>query len=301
MKHVQIFSGSSNPILAAGIAKELKAPNAKVNISRFSNDEARIWIEEKSAPHTAVVVQSLSECVDEHLVEFGLICDAVHRLGATNIIGVIPWLGYSKQDKVFRPGEPLSVKVIAKMLQVVPLKRLYVFDLHNLAILGFFDIPVTNLTANPLFVEYFKSQITPKSVVVAPDAGSIKSSTAFAHEINVPIVYMDKKRDLKSGEVEVFGISRSVSGLDVIIVDDMIVTGSTLVETAKYLKSEKVNSISVAATHHLYVSGATEAIFKAGIDKIIVTDTIAPKEKNKKLIVLSVARIVAQEIAKIGN
>lgn len=300
MMNTQIFSGSSNQTLSADLADALHASNAKVNISRFSNDEARVWVEEERAPQTAIVLQSLSECVDEHIVEFGLICDAVHRLGAQEIIGVIPWLGYSKQDKVFRPGEPLSVKVVAKMLQVVPIKRLVTFDLHNLAILGFFDIPVTNLSARPLFEEYFKSRLGPESVVVAPDAGSIKASTSFATELGIPIAYMDKKRDLTTGKVTVVGISRPIAGSDVIIIDDMIVTGSTLIETAKFLRHQKVNSIRVAATHHLYVKGAQAAIEEAGIDSIIVTNTIEPKIQSDKLTVLSVAPIIASELQKLS-
>jgi ribose-phosphate pyrophosphokinase len=298
MKHPIVYTGSSNIPLATAIAQQLHGKLADVQISRFSNNEARVFINEEKVGSEGTIVQSLSSPVDEHIVEFGLICDAMQRMGVHDIMAVIPWLGYSKQDKVFRPGESLSVKVIAKILQVVPIKRLYTFDLHNLAILGFFDIPVTNLTARPLFETYFRERVTSKTIIVAPDAGAIKSSTVFATELDVPVAYLDKKRDLASGKVSVSGISRNVEGADVIIVDDMIVTGGTLTETAKYLKSQGVGSISVAATHHLYVPGAEEALESAGIDHIVVTDTVKPLVAHSSLTILSVAQIIAAEIKK---
>ena len=132
-----VFSGSSNQTLAKKLAKELGTRLGKMELSRFSNDEVRVWVNERNPGKKAVLVQSLSEPTDRNLVEFCLIADALRRLGVKRIIAVIPWLGYSKQDKVFRPGEPLSVKVIAKMPQVVPLDKVITFDLHNLAIPGF--------------------------------------------------------------------------------------------------------------------------------------------------------------------
>jgi ribose-phosphate pyrophosphokinase len=138
MKSVQIFSGSSNIPLAQALGRITGVTNSIVDISRFSNDEARVHVDIGEVPQSAVIIQSLSKPVDENIIEFCLICDAVHRCGVSDITAVIPWLAYSKQDKVFRSGEPLSVKVIAKILQVVPIRRIYTFDLHNLAILGFF-------------------------------------------------------------------------------------------------------------------------------------------------------------------
>jgi ribose-phosphate pyrophosphokinase len=149
-----------------------------------------------------------------------------------------------------------------------------------------------------VFVNLFRSKKTDKTVVVAPDAGSIKMSTAFAQELDVPIVYMDKKRDLSTGEVIVLGISRPIEKADVLIIDDMIVTGSTLVETAKYLKRMKVRSLSVCATHHLYVPGAQEAIEKSGFDEVVVTDSIESSIKSDKLTIVSIADLVAGELNK---
>ncbi len=292
-----VYSGSSNKLLASRIAKQLKTRLGKVELSRFKNDEARVYLNEKKVGYKAVVVQSLSQPTDQHLVEFCLICDALKRKGVTKIIAVIPWLGYSKQDKIFRSGEPLSVKVVAKMLQVVPLNKVITYDLHNLAIPGFFEVPVVNLSGRKLFRDYFKNKIDKDTVVVSPDAGASKSSARFAEDLgDLDVAFVNKKRDLNNGKVVIKGISHSVKGKKVLIKDDMIATGSTLIEVSKFLKTQKVKSITVAATHHLYVNRAQEKLDKTPIDQLIVTDTIEPKSKSKKLEILSVAKVIAKEI-----
>lgn len=302
-----IFSGSSNKPLAEKLAKALGVKLGVVELSRFANDEARVFVAEKDPGKEVVVVQSLSQPTDHNLIEFCLLCDALKRHGVKEITAVIPWLGYSKQDKVFRAGEPLSVKVIAQMLQVVPLEKIITFDLHNLAILGFFDVPVVNLSARELFLDYFRKSIPGldrqsrdqryrQTLVVAPDAGAVKASTAFAHELGVDVAYVDKKRDLTSGAVSIDGVSRDVTGTRVVIVDDMIATGSTLIEVSHYLKEKGAAVVSVAATHHLYVPGTQGKLEQSAVDELVVTDTVSVKEKSKKLTVLSVAGLVAEEI-----
>ena len=293
---MMIFSGLSNQGLAKKIAREFGVKLGGIEITRFSNDEARVWVKEDKVGKKTIVVQSLSQPTDHNLVEFCLLCDALKRMGVKEITAVIPWMGYSKQDKVFRPGEPLSVKVIAKMLQVVPLDKIITFDLHNLSILGFFEVPVVNLSAKDLFLDYFKTQVSEKTLVVAPDAGAVKASTSFADSLGVGVAYIDKVRDLKTGKVSIKGISRGVKGAEVIMVDDMIATGGTLVRTAEFLKSKGVGSVKVGATHHLYVEGAQGKLDKSGIDEVVVTDTIEPREKSKKLKILSVVEMISKEI-----
>ncbi|MFH2062371.1 MAG: ribose-phosphate pyrophosphokinase [Candidatus Beckwithbacteria bacterium] len=293
---MMIFSGSSNILLAKSLSKVSGFKLGKIELSRFANDESRVWVREKLDNKQAMVVQSLSSPTDHNLVEFCLICDALIRMGVKEITAVIPWLGYSKQDKVFREGEPLSVKVIAKMLQTVPLEKIITFDLHNLSILGFFEVPVINLSARGLLEDYFLKTITKDTIVVAPDAGAIKSSTAFAHKLGIDVVYVDKKRDLKTGKVKIFGISGQVKNKQAIIIDDMIATGGTLIKTADFLKKKGACSIKVGATHHLYVGGVQEKLDKSVIDEVVVTDTVEPRLKSSKLKVLSVAEMIVKEI-----
>jgi ribose-phosphate pyrophosphokinase len=301
---MQIFSGSSNPELAKKIAELMNVKLGEMEISQFPNGEKRIWVKEGKVEKDVIVVQSLSTPTNDHLIEFCLICDALRRGGAMDITAVIPWMGYSKQDKVFRAGEPLSAKVIAQIIQVGHLSKVITFDLHNKATLGFFDVPVVDLTAKPLLVESFKGSIKATTVVVAPDSGAVKNSSAFASEIGVPVVYMDKKRDLITGEVTIVGMSRSVKEADVIIVDDNVFTGSTLLETAKELKKSGAKTIRVGLTHHLYVTGVQEKIEASEIDEIVVTDTVSKQSqiinsqilKYKKLKILSVAQMIVDEI-----
>jgi ribose-phosphate pyrophosphokinase len=296
---MQIFSGSSNPELAGKIAKLMGAKLGEIEISQFANGETRIWVKEPKVGKRVVVVQSLSTPTNEYLVEFNLICDALRRAGANEIIAVIPWMGYSKQDKVFRPGEPLSAKVVAQILQVAKPTKIITIDLHNKATLGFFNCPITELSAKPLLVEYFKKLVNEHTIVVAPDSGAVKASIEFASELNIPVVYVDKKRDLETGEVTIVGVSRSVAGAEVIIFDDNVFTGSTLLETTKELKKTGAKSIRVGLTHHLYVPGVQEKLERSEIDEIVVTDTVAQgatntksKILNPKLQVLSVAKLI---------
>jgi ribose-phosphate pyrophosphokinase len=293
---MQIFSGSSNPELAKKIADLMKAQLGRIDISHFANGETRILVKEDKIEKEVVVVQSLSIPTNEHLIEFCLICDALHRGGATEITAVVPWMGYSKQDKIFLSGEPLSAKVIAQIIQTTKIKKLITFDLHNRAIMGFFDIPIVELSAKSIFLDYYRKSINKNMVVVAPDAGSVKSSSNFARELKLPIAYMDKRRDYLTGKVDVMGMSGEVRGQHVIIVDDLIVTGSTIIEAAKYLKDQGALTISVAATHHLYVDGAQAKLEKSEISEIIVTDTVEVNGVNKKLELLSVAELVVQAL-----
>lgn len=291
-----IFGGSSHIHLAKKVAEVLGARVGRADLSRFVNDEARVLIQEEKVGREAVVIQSLSMPTDHHLVEFCLMCDALKRMGVKEITAVIPWLGYSKQDKVFRKGEPLSVKVIAKILQTVTLEKIITFDLHNASILGFFEVPIVHLSARQLFMDYYAPQVTGKSMVVSPDAGAVKSSTLLAQELGVEVAYIDKKRDLQTGEVKIMGISREVGGKDVFIFDDMMVTGSTLLEVAEFLKAQGAGTIQVAATHHTYVPGAQAKIDESPIDVLAVTDTIEPQVESPKLRVLSVAHLIADAI-----
>jgi ribose-phosphate pyrophosphokinase len=307
---MQIFSGSSNQELAKKIATLMVTKLGEMEISQFANGETRVWVKEKKVDKQVVVVQSLSTPTNEHLIEFCLICDALHRGGATDITAVIPWMGYSKQDKVFRAGEPLSAKVVAQILQTARPAKIITIDLHNKATLGFFDCPIVELSARPILLEYFKKkwsmvngQWSSNVVIAAPDSGAVKASTAFAEELGVGVVYIDKKRDLESGEVSVMGMSHSVDGLDVIIVDDNVFTGSTLLQTAKELKKAGAKSVRVGLTHHLYVRGVQEKLEESEIDEMVVSDSVAGIRnqergirKYKKLKILSVAEMIVDEL-----
>ena len=299
---MQLFSGSSNQEMVKKIS-ELGVDVGEVDISKFANDEKRVSVGKGGG--VAAILQSFSRPVDEQIIEFCLLADALTRAGYSDLVGVVPWLGYSKQDKVFLPGEALSAKVIAQIIQTTKIKKLITFDLHNRAITGFFDIPVIELSAKPIFRDYFVKKMGDHKndyVVVAPDEGAVKSSAYFARELGLPIAYMDKRRDLVTGEVSVVGMSGEVAGKHVVIVDDMIVTGSTMMESAEYLKKMGAVSVSVAATHHLYLDGVQEKLEMSEIDEVVVSDTVqmssesAGQKADSKLKVLSVAGLIVDEV-----
>jgi ribose-phosphate pyrophosphokinase len=291
-----VVSGSSNPQLAEKIATKLKARLARVELSRFPNSEARIWIQEKDANDIAVVVQSFSAPADNHIIEFCLLVDAVKRLGAKKIIAVVPWMGYCIQDKVFRQGEPLSARVIADLVQSAKVDSVITVDLHNETTLGFFSLPLVHLTAWPIFIEGFKSRQA-ADIIVAPDVGALKETTKAAQELGLPLVTINKKRDLATGKVEIVGVDGEVQGKRALIMDDFISTGGTLVQTAEYLHDSGVTEIIVAVTHHLFVPGAQEKLEKSPITKLCITDTVANKTpESKKITVVSVANLIAEAV-----
>lgn len=302
---MQIFAGSASQKLGGEVAELLGVALGRVELGKFSNGETRIRILEEKVEKEVVVIQSLSAPADHNLMELCLITDALTRMGATSITAVIPWLSYSKQDKVFLPGEALGVKVVAKIIAASGIKHLITLDLHNRAILGFFDIPVTELSAKPLLLEYFRKSLTDKSLVVAPDAGAVKSATSFAYELGLDVVYVDKKRDLVTGEVKIVGMSRSVASQDVIVVDDNLFTGSTVIELSKELKEAGAKTIRVGLTHHMYIPQVDTKIEASEIDELVVSDSVEEKSKvtqvaslSRKTKVLSIAGMIARHLTQ---
>lgn len=295
---MKIFSGSANEKLAKEIAKKLSTKLGEVEISRFSNNEARIWIKDKNINNQAVVVQSFSNHPDEKIIEFCLLCDALKRMGIRDIVGVIPWFAYCVQDKVFRPGESLSSKVVAKIIQNTRINKVVTIDLHNETIAGFFDIPFVHLSAVPVFIDYFKTKAN-FDLIVSPDVGGLKRATRFAQVLDLPLATINKKRDLATGKVKILGVNAKIQGRSVIIVDDFVSTGQTLMESAKFLKNKGVKSVSACLTHHFYIAGVQKKIEASKLDMLYVTDTIqSPLNtiKYKKLKILSVAKLIANNL-----
>lgn len=295
-----IFSGNSNLPLAGEIASILGKKLSRVEIIRFADSECRIRILEEVEGQDVFIIQSLSNPVDEYLMEFLLTCDAVKRSEARRIIAVIPYHGYARQDRIHRPGECLSSQVVAKLIDTVGYDKLITVELHNEAILGFFDIPVTHLSGLSVFrsnVEKIKNEV----VVVTPDAGALKRSQKFAEGLDVPLALIEKKRDLNSmHKILSMRVVGNVKGKIAIVVDDVIVTGGTLVNAAHLLKQEGAKQVIAAATHADFVAGASKILKDSPVDKIWVTDTIMiPNEmKFSKLEIFPIAPVIAQTIKK---
>lgn len=296
MKASHIISGSSNPALAEKIAKQLHLPLLKTKLSKFANQELYIrLLENCEAP---IIVQSFSYPVNSHIIQTLLLSDAAKRRGASKRYAIIPYFGYSKQDKVFLEGEALSAKVISHLLEQAGFSELLTIELHNPSITGYFDIPVKNISAQGVFAYHLKSQLSPESIVISPDAGAIRTANSFANSLSLPVAHISKRRDLETGKVTVEAIDTDIEGKDGLIFDDMIVTGSTLIETAKFLKAKGIRTLTVCATHHLYLPEVQTLLDQSDIDTLYVTDTIQkPDDINSlKLHIFSVDYLVASSI-----
>lgn len=292
---MQIFSGSTNQPLAHKIAKHLETDLGSVELAQFPNGEVRVWVTAEQVHKEVVVVQSFVGDPNKAILEFCLLVDALRRSGAKEITAVIPWMGYCIQDKVFRQGEPLSARVVATIIEAMNVDKVITVDLHNETIQGFFTCPVVHLSAIPLFLDKFREKDSGIEMVVAPDVGALKETTEIAHALDLPVAVLNKKRDRASGKVEIVGVEGAVEGKTILIMDDFISTGSTLIQTAMFLKKQGVQKIVVGVTHHLYVPGVQERLEASDIDEVFVTDTIKVEEDffKHKLKILSVSALIS--------
>src|SRR3989338_7927315 len=276
-----IFSGNSNPDLSSKLAFDLNLPPGKAEIIRFADSECRVRIEEDVEGKIVFIVQSLSNPVDEHLMEFLLMGDAVKRGEPKKMIAVLPYHGYARQDRIHRPGECLSALVVAKMIESVGFDKLVTLELHNESILGFFKIPVVYISGLEVFRERVKN-LEGEIVVITPDAGALKRSQKFAESLDLPLALIEKKRDLeRAHKILSMRVVGDVKDKTAIIVDDVIVTGGTLMNAAFLLKEKGARKVIAAATHADFVGGADKILQDSPLDQIWVTDTIfIPPAKN---------------------
>jgi ribose-phosphate pyrophosphokinase len=295
-----IFSGNSNPQLASEIAKQLNLPLGKVEIIRFADSECRVQIEEDVEGKDVFIVQSVSDPVDENLMELLLMGDAVKRGEPRKIVAVLPYHGYARQDRVHRQGECLSAQVVAKLIESVGFDKLITLELHNEAILGFFKIPVVHLSGLSIFqplVEKIKGEV----VIITPDAGALKRAQKFAEDLDLPLALIEKKRDLSQAhKILSMKVVGEVKDKIAIIVDDVIVTGGTLVNGAHLLKQKGAKQVIAIATHADFVGGSDKILEDSPVDKVWVTDTIpVPEDKRfPKLQIFSIVPIIASAIQK---
>lgn len=302
MKDFLLFSGLSNVPLAQEVAGLLNIPLGKIDLTRFADGELRPWIQEDVRDKTVFVLESLSYPMDEYVMELALIGDAIRRSAPKTMIAVIPYMGYARQDKQHRMGEPVSARVIAKFIEVSKYKEIISVDLHNDAIVGFFQIPVIHLTALDILTEEVKKLSLPNAIVVSPDVGGVKRARNLAYALDIPMVVMEKKRYLDRHDTsEAFQVIGDVKGRDAIIIDDVISTGGTIADSATSLKDAGARSVSVLTSHPVLAGEAVRKLTEAPVDRLIVTNTIhLPKEKLfKKLYVASVAPVIADAISRI--
>lgn len=297
---MKLFTGSSNPQLAQKIAGELGVLLGEVEITRFIDNECRVFVKEEVGGEEVFVLQSLSEVADQNLVELCLLGSALKNLHAKKVTAVIPWMGYSKQDKAFRTGEAVSAQLVAKFIEAAGFDAVITCELHSENLLPYFSIPVIELSTHNLLRGGLKNIDTTgqNMVVVAPDKGGRSRSEDFAREMGLPTVYLEKKRDLKTGVVAVVGIDGEVSEKNVVIFDDIINTGETAIKTSEFVKGVGGNSVYFLATHAVLAGNASILLTESFIDHVVVTDTIAIPQKKKfpKLSIVSAAALLADAI-----
>lgn len=295
-----IFSGNSNTALSTEIAKQMGKKLAKVEITRFADSECRVRIEEDVEDKDVFIIQSLSYPVDENLMEFLFLGDAIRRGDARKVFAVLPYHGYARQDRVHRPGECLSAAVVTKLIESVGFDKLVTVELHSDTIMGFFKIPLIHLSGLSLFREEIRKN-KDNVVIVSPDAGAMKRSQLFAEDLDVPLALIEKKRDLNQAhKILSMKVVGDVKGKTAFIVDDVIVSGGTLVNAAYLLKEKGAKQVIAAATHADFVGGANKILQDSPIDKIWVTDTIPVPDDRRfaKLTVFPIASIISSAMKK---
>ncbi len=294
---MKIVSGTSNLPLAQSIAKQLNVPLLDVEISKFKNGEKRVWIKEDLHGENIALVQSFSQPVDEYIIEFLLLTDALQRAGARHISLILPWMGYSLQDKVFRPGEPIAAKVVANLISNAYIKRVSLLDLHNTSIPGFFSIPTRHNSTMEIFKSYISENIdTNNAMVISPDFGGLKKARVFANNLNLNYANIDKHRDLITGEVTPLGLSGDVTNKTCLIYDDVINTGSTVVEVAKFLKEKGAKEVHFLVTHGIFAKNGLTFMEDESIDSVVITNSIHHDKLPEKIKVLDVAQIFADTL-----
>jgi ribose-phosphate pyrophosphokinase len=307
--NMKIFSGSSNKPLSEKISGELGLKLSPIELHVFPDGERRIKLDERVVDEDTVVVQSTATPVDQNYTELFFIIDALKRSGAKSVTAVIPYLGYQRQDHVFREGEAVSLQVMIRILESLEADRVIVLDLHSIKIPEFFQVPLSHLSALPLFskkIEEIQGE-DKNSLLVSPDMGGLRRIQKMSALLGgMPWMATVKDRDLNTGSIEINKLDFFESGLtekdlggkSALIVDDMASSGGTLVQSARLLKKYGVGEIFAFVTHPIFSEDASEKLQKSEISKIYVTDSVfIPEEKQfPKLEVLSVAGEIAQQL-----
>ena len=298
---LKIFSGTANPALAAEICECLDVPLGQALITRFSDGEVRVQVLENVRGADVFVVQPTSYPVDTNLMELLLMMDAFKRASARRLTPVLPYYGYSRQDRKDRPRVPISSKLVADLLMTAGADRALTLDLHTPQIQGFFAIPVDHLLAAPVLVEYFQKLNLPDLTIVAPDAGGVERARFFAKKMNSALAIVDKRR-VDVNEAAVMNVIGDVEGRTALVVDDMIDTAGTLVKTSEALLNHGARAVYACCSHPVLSGQAVERICQSRISQVVVTNSIPLTEaaqKCERIVALSVGPLLARAILSI--
>jgi ribose-phosphate pyrophosphokinase len=301
LERIRVFSGNANIALAKKICDKLGVSIGKANVTTFSDGETRVEINENVRGMDVFIIQSTCPPVNVTLMELLIMIDAMKRASAYRITAVVPYYGYARQDRKVAPRAPISAKLVADLITTAGAQRVLSMDLHAGQIQGFFNIPVDNLFATPVLIDYMKKNYQDNTVVVSPDTGGVERARAFGKRLGASLAIIDKRRE-GPNEAEVMNIIGNVEGKKVIILDDMVDTAGTVVQAASAMKEAGALEVSVCCTHPVLSGPALERIEKSEIKEALVTDTIPLNDRAKncgKIKVLSVSGILSEAVRRI--
>jgi ribose-phosphate pyrophosphokinase len=296
-----VFCGSANEPLAKKVCEYLSLPLGRLQFSRFPDGEIDLKLLEDVRGADVYVIQPTCPPVNEHLMEMLILIDCLRRASAERITAVIPYFGYARQDRKAEGRVPISAKLVANLITTAGAHRALSVDLHAAQLQGFFDIPMDHLYAAPVLVDYFRRLELKDLTIVSPDVGGIKMARAYAKRLNAGLAIVDKRRS-GPAETEVMHVIGEVEGRNLILVDDMISTGTSISEAAKACRKEGAKDIYICGTHAVLSGKAVEKLSKAPVKEVVVTDTIPTAGKEfPTLRVLSIANLLGEAIRRIHH
>ena len=300
MKDFIIFTGNANPDFAKKVCDYLKVPLGGAKVKRFSDGEIQIEINENVRSKDIYIIQSTCPPVNDNLIELLLMIDAFKRSSAIRITAVIPYYGYARQDKKVAPRVPISAKLVADLLTVAGANRIITMDLHAVQIQGFFNIPVDNLFAAPVILEYIKDNLHNHLVIVSPDAGGAERARAFAKRLHADLAVIDKRREAPN-KARAMAVMGDVAGKNAVILDDMVDTAGTLIEAAGAILAQGAKEVHAICSHPVLSGPAVDRINDSSLTSLVVTDTIPLNSKSEacnKIKVLSISELVGEAIIR---
>ncbi|RMF92004.1 MAG: ribose-phosphate pyrophosphokinase [Nitrospinota bacterium] len=296
-----VFSGRANPPLAREICQYLSIKEGGISISNFSDGEIYVQIHENVRGRDVFVVQPTCPPVNENLMELLIIVDALKRSSARRITAVVPYYGYARQDRKDKPRVPITAKLVADLFTAAGVDRVLAMDLHAGQLQGFFDMPVDNLFATPVLLDYIKKQDYGDLMIVSPDAGGVERARAFAKRLGATLGIIDKRREGQNVS-HVMNIIGDVKGKDVVLLDDIIDTAGTIVNAAQALMENGARSVRAYCTHPVFSGPAISRLQDSPLQEVVVTDTIPLRPEAlrcKKITVLTVAPLLGEAIRRI--
>jgi len=299
MKLVSIFGCRETMDLAKRIAQSYGSPLGRSEVTSFSDGEFQpIYVDNIRGRHVFIVQSTFPPA--DNLWELLMMIDAARRASAKNIVAVIPYFGFARQDRKDRPRVTIAAKLIANLLTAAGVQRIITIDLHADQIQGFFDVPVDHLFASSVFVPYMEKLKLPKVTMASPDTGGTRRAAAYAKALNTDFVICYKQRS-KPNEVEKMALVGDVQGKDILLIDDIIDTGGSITRAAQLMMDKGANSVRAFCTHPVFSGEAYERIENSPFTEVVVTDTIPLKRQSSKITVLSTAELFAEVIKRVEN